>query len=132
MAEKKWVSDRLTVVLFGKICRKEGRSYNGLGMIRMIDAIPEFQVPVTEMVFHLGTGHGFCALKGSPAEIVEVGTQLAELGDWTFDSLAGWKNQFPDVTEKLLNLRDRYPLVVVPMEGDEDEDLARKIALARC
>ncbi len=130
MAEK-WVSEPLTLVLFGKICRKPGRSYNGLGMIRITDAIPEFQVPASEVVFHLGTGHCFCALKGSPSEILEVGTQLAELGDWTFDSLAGWKNQFPEVTEKLLGLQGRYPHIVVPMEGEEDEALAREISWGR-
>jgi hypothetical protein len=33
------------------------------------------------------------------ARAFELATILAEKGDWTFDGLDGWVNQFPDVQE---------------------------------
>lgn len=123
----KWISGKLTVVLCGKVRKKQGRSYNGLGIVNVMEAVPEFHSPAATMVFHLGTGHGLCILQGDSQETTEVATQLAELGDWTFDTLAGWRNRFPDVGEKLRAVRDRHPEVLRPLTGEQDEELAREV-----
>ena len=128
----RWIAGPITVILFGEIIRRQGRSYNGVGLVRMIEPISKYQMPATESVFHLGTGHLICHLTGNPGITYSVATQLAELGDWSFDSLGGWKNHFPDVREKLLGLLERYPHVIIPAKGDQSEPLAREIVISRC
>lgn len=50
---------------------------------------------------HLGSGHRIAILHGDVATAFPIASEIAEAGDWEFDSLHGWKDRFPDAKEKV-------------------------------
>jgi hypothetical protein len=96
-------------------CR--GFVYAGLGLSLTFKASPKGRRKAQWKLHHLGTGTGLVDLHG-PLEVVQsVATEIADAGDWTFDSMDGWRNQFPDGKERLIEIMERHPKVAKRPHG---------------
>lgn len=84
---------------------------------------------------HLGSGHQLCRIKGTVATVFPIASEIAESGDWSFDGLDGWRNQFPDAKEKLEAVAAKHPKLVVFTTGRGRDlmsaEIARQIMMAR-
>ncbi len=119
-----WKPAKLSIVIFYKVRRREGFKYRGLGLHSMMKPLWG--------LYHLGSGHLVCWLVAGDNEACQIATEIAESGDWTFDGLDGWKNQFPDSEKKLMEISDRYSgKVRIPQGGGRSEVLALSLLMAR-
>lgn len=100
------------------------RHERGLGIVRRTDRGPDEWLMV-----HLATGFGVVALTGvNLLEAMVIATELAEAGDWTFQSLSGWQNQDPQLGSKVQNIVALYaPCVVVDVS--EPEPISHQLAM---
>lgn len=69
-------------------------------------------------------------ISGSEEQAKLVAQEVAAWGDWSFDSLNGWRNHIPDLWPRVSELAARDS-AVQQTSGTEDEELARKVAEAR-
>lgn len=112
--------------------RVAGYVYNGLGLHQAIGASPKGKRPPTWTLTHLGSGHRVASIKGTVADAFPVATEIAEAGDWTFDGLYGWRNQFPDAFERVKEIIARHAKrAKLGARGGACEEVAQQIALAR-
>jgi hypothetical protein len=81
---------------------------------------------------HLNTGHlvrGFRDL--TPHALLAAATALAELTDWDFIGLDGWKNRAPDLMDRLQDWHQQFSLAAHGSGSVRDEAIARNIGVAR-
>lgn len=126
-----WKAAKIWIALFGRPARKDGYEYRGLGLHLLMKGMPEYQVPPTWSIHHLGSGHLICTLRADDCGAFRIAAEIAELGDWTFDGLTGWKNMFPEAPQLLEQLRQRYLAILQSGNGLENEPLALRILQKR-
>lgn len=109
-----------------------GFTYNGLGIDLRSPGSPKGRRKSIWVITHLGSGHRIGRLVGSNATVFEIATELAEAGDWSFEGLTGYQNQFPDAPQRWSELCAKYPdsISTGPLVGNS-EDAARAVAMAR-
>jgi hypothetical protein len=111
-----------------------GYVYRGLGIYQARKASPKGRQPPEWLLVHLGSGHALCRIKGIVQTAFPIATEIAESGDWEFESRVGWKDRFPDAREKLAAIMARFPKQTDrngPANSDNSEAVAREIAMAR-
>src|SRR4051812_21195230 len=98
-----------------------GYTYRGLGLHIVSSGYQSkkgrTRVPPMWRLTHLGSGHGITSLRGELDTVLPPATEIAEAGDWSFDGLDGWKNQFPDARERMDEVLSRYPVAGRPTTG---------------
>lgn len=86
-----------------------GFTYLGLGL-NMVQVRSEKHHRATKWCLtHLGSGHAIAFIKGEMKTVFPIATELAELIDWTFTGLTGWKQtepQMPNIVEHWLQAHD--------------------------
>jgi hypothetical protein len=108
-----------------------GYVYLGLGLHQTYAGSPKGRNKPRWALTHLGSGHLVGTLKGDVRTAFPVATEIAELGDWTFEGLTGWKNQFPDIQERVAEVQARHSGVFTKSGGrGASEDVARAIAMS--
>jgi hypothetical protein len=90
-----------------------GYVYRSLGIWRSMRPSPKGRRPPTWCLTHLGSGHAVCNIKGKVAVAFAIAAEIADLGDWSFDGIDGWKNQFPDARTKMDEIVTKYPCVTM-------------------
>lgn len=99
----------------------DGYVYRGLGLDK--------NSPGCWTLTHLGTGHRICLIDDLLENAFRIGTEFADCADWSFNSLLGWKNEQPDLAEKVAALCERHDQC--SLQGTRHlEDAARQIAEA--
>ena len=126
-----WKPEKITIALFDKAQRRDGFEYLGLGLHQLIGAWPEMNWKPTWGLYHLGSGHVIVSIKAEDAEVFSIATEIAEAGDWTFDGPDGWRNQFPDIWEKLALIQHSYPDKIGTWQTEVNAELAFEILMRR-
>jgi len=107
-----------------------GRVYAGLGMKQLWPASPKGRRPAAWSLDHLGTGHRIFVIKAHETEAFTIAGAVAEMTDWDFNGLYGWKNRDPDLMDRVYAFIDSHP-EITRRSGPGDEGVASEIALAR-
>lgn len=126
-----WRHARFNIAYPGGPVARMGRVYVGLGMFQAAPGSPKGRRPPTWSLTHLGTGHCVVSIKAPEPLALTIATEIAEAGDWSFDGLQGYKNQFPDAAEKVGAIMRRYVGKVTRTGGKSHEGVAQQIAQAR-
>lgn len=82
------------------------------------------------LLIHVRSGHAIVRLDLPEIEAIAVATEIAELGDWTFESLQGWQNHQPLLPGKMQALVELYaPAIVIPggFSNADDEQAAARV-----
>lgn len=82
------------------------------------------------LIIHVRSGHAIVRIDLPEIEAIAVATEIAELGDWTFESLHGWENHQPLLPGKMQALVELYaPAVVIPggRSNADDEQAAARV-----
>ncbi|TXH47226.1 MAG: hypothetical protein E6Q97_27710 [Desulfurellales bacterium] len=119
-----WVEGLIRVAFTGG----EPVTYNGMRHERGLGIVRRGED--RWLMVHLATGFGVVALHGvNLLEAMVIATEIAEAGDWTFQSLSGWQNQDPQLGSKVQNIVALYaPCVVVDVS--EPEPISHQLAMA--
>lgn len=116
----------------GMVGSRQGYVWRGLGIHMVHGASPKGHRPPVWLLTHLGSGHAVCRITGHVAKAFPIASEIADLTDWSFDGVNGWRNTDPDLAAKFRNLIARYPKNVSVGSGlANDHDTARLIAMAR-
>jgi len=108
-----------------------GYTYAGLGLHMVHQGSPKGRRPPVWTITHLNTGHRICEITAHAPVAFSNATAFAELTDWDFDGLAGWKNRDPELGEKVGKLCVNLPGVSVRGGGVRSEWQAAAISTAR-
>lgn len=127
----KWLPGKMLIAVAGKPLKRNGLIYGGLGIWQLVPAAPPFFETATSALYHLGTGHTICSLLGEEEDILPPATDIADLLDWTFDGLEGWRNLLPDLPARLAEIERQFPKIVRRTNGASDENIARAVFMAR-
>ena len=92
----------------GPAAKRQGWTYRGLGLWMMIPGSLKGRRKPLWSITHLGSGHLVVAIEAAKETAIAIATELAEAGDWSFEGLEGWKNQFPEAHQVVLALMTRY------------------------
>lgn len=113
-------------------CHKvAGHTHCGLGIYICIKGSPKGRRGPTWSLRHLGSGHTVCLIEGKVAVAFLIASEIAECGDWSFDGLKGYVNVDPEIPEKCRTIFAKYPKAVRRGGGNQSEESARAIAMAR-
>lgn len=119
-----WISNSFMIAGPEGISEVDGFTYSGLGLHK----IGRYRWSVT----HLESGHRVVEVLGSEKDAKKAAVTVADLTDWTFRSLDGWRNTDPDLPEKIAKLTFFDPCIVrAGGSSSHGADLARQIAEAR-
>lgn len=82
---------------------------------------------------HIGTGHLVVYIHAPMAYAFDIATQIADLTDWDFDSLFGWRNRCPDLPFRIADIANDHPkgVIVRPQTRTGTENAARCVVDAR-
>lgn len=109
-----------------------GYVYKGLGLAVAIEGSPKGRRPTTWTLTHLGTGHAVCRIDGDVKTAFPIATEIAECGEWDFDSLSGWRDRDPEIPKKVAAIMERHGKRCNRSNGGfQSEETARAIAMAR-
>ncbi len=123
-------AEKYKIVVGPRIEDVTGYTYNGLGLRMHMRGSPKGRRPPMWNLTHLNSGHKIVSLHLHDTLAFKVATQIANLGDWSFNTLGGWRNRDPELRNKVAALLATYGQV--QLGGPEhDEAAARKIALER-
>jgi hypothetical protein len=142
-----WAEDRFEIAnLWGvesetaeRVEIVNGFVYRGLGLYQSSATKARYRrkdgtrrVYETWVITHLNTGHAVRTLFDCPApRAFMLATDLADMADWTFDGLDGWKNTCPDMPDLLQDWHRRHELKGMPAGGGRDESVAQAIGMKR-
>lgn len=131
MLQMLWKPDRFKIATRTKgVGDVAGYTYKGLGMRCHMRGSPKGRRPPWWNLTHLNSGHKVVSLHLHDAHAFDVATQIADLSDWDFETLDGWKNRDPALRDKVASLLST--IGHVKLGGpDHDEKAAREIALSR-
>lgn len=88
-----------------------GVVHNGLGLHQVAPPSPKGRNPGFWMLTHLNSGHRIAAMIGAAAEVKSVATAVAELTDWDFAGVDGYRNMDPDLPKRFAELTKLHPRV---------------------
>lgn len=109
----------------------EGHLYKGLALRKVANASIKTGSLPTYCLTHCGTGHRVLRIIARCAMAFKIATEIADAGDWSFTSLDGWKNQFPDAHKKLKALGNKFPHNVIFIKTNtQSEIIAKAVAMA--
>lgn len=77
---------------------------------------------------HVGSGHRVCGFEGNVAAVFPLAWEVANLGDWDFDGLYGWKNRDPELMQKFREWAAKNG--IKRGNNKSSEDMARAVAMA--
>ncbi|WP_341896427.1 hypothetical protein [Sphingobium sp. YR657] len=81
---------------------------------------------------HLNSGHAVRFFETrDPRSIIPAVDDLADLCDWSFDGLDGWKNFVPDLPDRMQAWHRRHEMAARSGGGMRSEAAARVIAMSR-
>lgn len=141
-----WAEERFEVArLYGshsddeRIEHVNGFTYRGLGMHQASATKARYRrkdgtrrVYETWVITHLNTGHAVRSMWDCPApRAFMLATDLAEIADWTFDGLDGWRNACPEMPDLLQEWHRRHNLEARQAGGGRDEGVTRAIGMKR-
>lgn len=129
-----WKPEHFQTASAGGAYVRYGYVYRGLGLYRMFQGSPKGRRPPTWCLVHLGSGHAVVNIVGHVADAFPVAGEIAECGDWTFDSLDGWKNRDLELPVKVRAIIARHPKKRFQRTGElgqQNEAVAAEIARAR-
>jgi hypothetical protein len=131
-----WVNEEFDVAMIDGPRPTRGFVYRGLGLHLVSSGYKSRKgrkrIPPMWRLTHLGSGHGVSTLRGELVDVLPVATEIAEAGDWTFDGLDGWKNQFPDARERMAEITGRHGKLIRATTGmGHCPEVAQQIAIAR-
>lgn len=124
---------------FGSIDRVRGWEYRGIGLYllnqmraRYVRKDGSRKLYQTWSAAHLNTGHAVRMFRDVPfATMLAAATDLAEMADWTFDGLEGWRNVDPELPGKMQEWHARHALGALAAGGGQNQDVAIKIGVSR-
>lgn len=125
-----WKPETFDVALASGPRAKAGYTYRGLGLWMRDTGSPKGRKPPVWSLTHLGSGHCVVELTGKVAVAFPVATEIAEAGDWEFISLVGYKDRFPDVADRLMEIISRHSKVTKRI-GQSPLSLERGLAIAQ-
>lgn len=132
MSQDKWKSAPFLIATTTGVVSERGKIYRGLGVAIRAEGSPKGRIKPKWALTHLGTGHSICQILGDEGFALGIATRIAELGDWSFDSLEGWKNSDPDLAVRVKELFTEYPGVLLRQgTGQVDQTTAREVAAQR-
>lgn len=108
-----------------------GYTYRGLGLHLVIEPSPKGRRPGLWTLTHLNSGHRVALAQGNVPTAFAAAAAVAELGDWDFDGVAGWRNRDPELPARLVDLVRRTPALKLSTAGGADADQAVAISTAR-
>jgi hypothetical protein len=120
------IAARFPIVMFDTVEQRDGFVIEGLGLVRLIEGIPEFNFESAWGLYHLGSGHCILTINCDRDIAFAVAREVAAWGDWSFDSPFGWQNHVPEFRRKVHALRQRIP-EVRPVDEVASESLARQV-----
>lgn len=127
-----WTSEAFYLAMPGGPYKVRGFTYRGLGLHLRLNGSAKRRRPSHWRLSHLGSGHALVSLWGEFDVVTAAASEIAELGDWDFISLEGWRDRFPDAKERMDEVLDRNPTIAKPAFGSRaSHDLAREIAMLR-
>ena len=111
---------------------RRGFIYRGLGVFKVLPSSLKGRRPPRWSVTHLGSGHQVALIDAHMVEAFNIATEIAECGEWDFDSLEGWRDRDPTLLKKrdaiLLRHGEKCP---EHRREEKNHDVARAIAEAR-
>lgn len=117
---------------FASLYTRAGYVFRGLGIYQMRRASPKGRRPPTYALIHLNTGHRICNITAPMRDAFEMAHDIAQLGDWTFDGLDGWKNMDPELPDKVHAYMAQHPKAMSRSgSGTSSKDAAMAILDAR-
>lgn len=99
----KWTFKKFLIATHDGIKSVEGYIYRGLGI-----HLKRRGNPPLWTVTHLRTGHRILFLRAAYEKAISIATELAEVTEWDFDGLYGWKNRDPDIKAKVTAIEEKY------------------------
>jgi hypothetical protein len=109
-----------------------GYVYRGLGIHMQMKGSPKGRRKPVWALTHLNTGHAICRLHGLVADAFPIATEVAECSDWAgFDGLTGWRNQDPDLPEKVKAIAAKNPKIMTSGGSVSSHEAALAVAEAR-
>lgn len=111
--------------------KRDGYAWRGLGLFLAVAGSPKGRRKPKWSLTHLGSGHAIAFIDGDVREVFPVATEIALAGDWTFDGLEGWRNQFPDAPAKMAEIAARHKHLTKSSGAHRNEDVARAVAASR-
>ena len=116
---------------FGQTYKAHGYTEKGLGLDMVIKPSPKGRRPPKWRLIHLNTGHAICYIDGVVADAFPVATEIANLIDWDFDGLYGWRNRDPDLPAKMKEIAARHKRMEFGGGNNSDQQAAVAISMAR-
>ena len=107
-----------------------GLLWGGLAVTKISSGSPKGRRPPTWLIIHCGSGHAVCIVEAHKTEAFSIADQIADLTDWTFEGLDGWKNTDPDLMDRMRVLAARHGNQMRFSSGSSHE-AARAVAYAR-
>lgn len=121
-----WLDQRFERVMIGGIAIVRGPVYKGLGLTRSLTESGVWYL------IHLGSGHAVCQIQTHSVERVKlIGATFAEIADWDFMGLNGWKNRDPEIWDKTTFLIRSFPECAAGDGTKTDDRKAISIGLRR-
>jgi hypothetical protein len=132
MEEPLWRKGTFLAAQVGGATEQAGFLYRGMAMWKLFNASPKGRRPPWWSLTHCGTGHRVCVIKAHMVEAFDIATEIAECGEWDFDSLNGWRDRDPELMDKVRAVLARHGDKCARGTGQEgNEDVAREVAMAR-
>ena len=109
----------------------DGFTYRGLGIHLEMEGSPKGRRKPRWNLSHLGSGHLVTSINAHRSEAFAIATEIAEAGDWEFDSFAGMGDRFPNARDEVERILASHGRERLATNAQPSEDLARSIALSR-
>lgn len=119
------------IVVAGMSCpfTRAGYVYRGLGMWVSRPASPKGRRPTCWSLTHLGSGLRVAAISGALTAALAIAAEIAEAGDWEFESPDGWRNADPELPHRVHAIVDRHSGCSLPACDEATAELSRAAAL---
>lgn len=130
-----WKPGTFDIALFSGIETKYGYIWRDLGLHLESEILPSPKKRrkgrKSWALTHLNSGHRICDLIGEVKDIFPLASEIAELTDWSFTGLDGWKNIDPELGDKLDSFIKKNNAKIKRSGIHSNEKLAREVAVSR-
>lgn len=108
-----------------------GYVYKGLGLYMAMKASQKGRRPARWCLVHLNSGHAIGWVTGDVATAFPIASDVADLTDWDFEGVDGWRNRDPDLPKKVHALSEAHPKRLEVRGGTPNHDAARAVLASR-
>ena len=105
----------------------QGWILSGLGLHCMAAPVPDLPMPPIWAIYHIGSGHVVSFLIAPKDDAFRLATEVAHLGDWSFDGLNGWQNVAPQLWDGLQEMMASNPSAMPNVPRNPSEQGAHKV-----